>query len=156
MLAVLTGLGGTAVLDLWALALKRLLGVPGVNWALVGRWIATMRQGRFAHISVAALPPAAGEGAIGWIAHYAIGGAYGLPLLGIWGKGWFRHPTVIPPLIVSWVLLVAPYFIMMPGMGWGLAGAKTPRPNVTRLKSVIGHSVFGLGMFATGLMLARI
>ena len=31
--------------------------------------------------------------------------------------------------------------------------AKTPKPNVTRLKSIVGHSVFGLGMYVTALML---
>ncbi len=59
-----------------------------------------------------------------------------------------------PPMLLAWVLLVAPYLIMMPGMGMGIAGSRTPKPNVTRLKSVIGHSVFGLGMYATGWLLA--
>jgi hypothetical protein len=42
---------------------------------------------------------------------------------------------------------------MMPGMGSGIAGAKTPKPHVTRLKSIVGHSVFGLGMYVTALMI---
>jgi hypothetical protein len=57
-------------------------------------------------------------------------------------------------MILSWLLLVAPYFIMMPGMGSGIAGSKTPKPNVTRFKSVVGHSIFGVGMYATALALA--
>jgi len=52
------------------------------------------------------------------------------------------------------VLLVAPYLIMMPGTGMGVAGSRTAKPNVTRLESVMGHSVFGLGMYATGRLLA--
>ena len=56
-------------------------------------------------------------------------------------------------MILAWVLLVAPYLMMMPGMGMGIAGSRTPKPNVTRLKSVMGHSVFGLGMYATGRLL---
>jgi hypothetical protein len=43
---------------------------------------------------------------------------------------------------------------MMPVMGMGIAGRRTPKPNITRLKSVMGHSVFGLGMYATGRLLA--
>ena len=35
-----------------------------------------------------------------------------------------------------------------------LGFATVPKPNVTRLKSVMGHSVFGLGMYATGRLLA--
>lgn len=61
-----------------------------------------------------------------------------------------------------WALLLdramqipAPYFVMMPGMGSGIAGSKTPQPNVTRLKSFASHSVFGLGMYVTAVGLAR-
>jgi hypothetical protein len=39
-------------------------------------------------------------------------------------------------------------------MGMGIAGARTPKPTVTRLKSVVGHSVFGLGMYLTALAIA--
>ena len=45
---------------------------------------------------------------------------------------------------------------MMPGMGAGIAGAKTPKPNVTRLKALVAHSVFGLGMYATALALTQV
>lgn len=55
-------------------------------------------------------------------------------------------------MILAIGLLVAPYFIIMPGMGMGVAASKTPKPNVARLKSVVGHSVFGLGMYATALL----
>jgi hypothetical protein len=84
--------------------------------------------------------------------HYAIGVGYGLLLVGLWGVEWLRQPTTLPPMILALGLLVAPYFIMMPGMGSGIAGAKTPKPNITRLKSVVGHSVFGLGMYVTALV----
>src|SRR4051794_13642498 len=71
----------------------------------------------------------------------------------ITSSAWLRQPTLLPPMILALGLLVAPYFIIMPGMGAGIAGAKTPQPNVTRLKSIVGHSVFGLGMYVTALMI---
>jgi hypothetical protein len=40
------------------------------------------------------------------------------------------------------------------GDGNGHCGVTNAKPNVTRLKSVIGHSVFGLGMYASGRLLA--
>lgn len=153
---VLIGIGGTVVLDLWALFLARVLRVPGTNWPMVGRWIGNMPRGRFVHENMASAPPVKGEAAIGWGAHYAIGASYGLLLLVVAGPAWLARPTVWPPLLLAWALLVAPYFLMMPGMGAGIAGAKTPKPGVTRLKSLIGHSVFGLGMYATALALAAI
>lgn len=46
--------------------------------------------------------------------------------------------------------------MMMPGMGAGVLASKTPRPNVARFKSVVGHSIFGLGMYLTARVLAAV
>lgn len=150
--AVLIGIGGTVILDLWATLLGRFFDVPATNWAMVGRWVGHMPRGHFIHENIGKAAPVSGEHAIGWIFHGAIGIVYGLLLVGLWGAGWPGEPTLLPPLILALGLLVAPYFIMMPGMGSGIAGAKTPKPNMTRLKSVVGHSVFGLGMYVTALV----
>ncbi|HEX2255195.1 MAG TPA: DUF2938 domain-containing protein [Afifellaceae bacterium] len=151
--AVLIGIGGTVILDLWSAFMQRVFNVPATNWAMVGRWVGHMPAGRFVHENIGKAAPVSGELAIGWIVHYVIGIAYGLLLVGLWGAEWLREPTLLPPMILALGLLVAPYFIMMPGMGSGIAGAKTPKPNVTRLKSIAGHSVFGLGMHVTALMI---
>lgn len=152
--ATLVGVGGTIVLDLYALMLSRVLGVSATNWAMVGRWFGNMAHGQFVQVAMSEAAPVKRELAIGWIAHYAIGIGYGLLLLGLWGKDWLERPTLLPPMILAWVLPVAPYLIMMPGMGMGIAASQTPNPNATRLKSVMGHSIFGLGMYATGRLLA--
>lgn len=153
--AALIGVGGTILLDLWALFVVHVLRTPATNWRMVGRWIGNMPHGYFVHETLAKAGSVSGEAAIGWAAHYLIGVSYGVLLLALWGRAWMLRPTVLPPMILSWVLLVAPYFIMMPGMGSGVAGSKTPKPNLTRLKSAMSHSIFGLGMFATALALAR-
>lgn len=150
--AVLIGIGGTVVLDLWAALLWRFFGVPATNWAMVGRWVGHLPRGHFIHENIGKAAPVSGEHATGWVVHYVIGIVYGLLLVGLWGVEWLRQPTLLPPMILALGLLVAPYFIMMPGMGSGIAGAKTPNPNLTRLKSVVGHSVFGLGMYMTALV----
>lgn len=152
--ALLVGIGGTIILDLWALFQARVLKAPATNWAMVGRWIGNMPRGRFAHAAMPSAPPVVGEAVIGWAFHYIVGAGYGLLLLTIWGRDWFAQPTLLPPMILVWALLVLPWFVMMPGMGAGVAGARTPKPNVARLKSVVGHSVFGIGMFVTALALA--
>jgi hypothetical protein len=59
-------------------------------------------------------------------------------------------------LILALVMLVLPYFVMMPGMDMGIPESRAPKPNVTRLKSVIGHSIFGIGMYLTARPLAAV
>jgi Protein of unknown function (DUF2938) len=152
--AVLVGIGGTVVLDLWATLLRRFFGVPATNWAMVGRWVGRMPSGHFIHEDIGKAAPVSGEHSIGWVVHYVIGIGYGLLLVAFWGVEWLRQPTLLPPMILALGLLVAPYFIMMPSMGLGIAGAKTPKPSITRLTSVLGHSVFGLGMYVTALVAA--
>ena len=42
---LLTGIGATAVVDLWAIVRKHLLGIPPPNYGLVGRWLSAALGG---------------------------------------------------------------------------------------------------------------
>ncbi|WP_151636112.1 DUF2938 domain-containing protein [Noviherbaspirillum aerium] len=148
--AVIIGAGATAVMDVWAIIRQRLLGLAPPNYGLVGRWIGHMPQGRFRHASIAAAPSVPGERLIGWIAHYLIGIAFACALLGIWGLAWVRQPSIGPALIVGIATVAAPFLLMQPGMGAGIAASRTPRPGAARLQSLVTHAVFGLGLYAGG------
>ena len=144
------GLGATVVMDLWTLVRKRLLGIPAANYGLVGRWLAYLPRGRFRHDPIAASPPVQGERLIGWTAHYVIGIAFAAVLLAVWGLDWARRPTLGPALIVGIASVAAPFLLMQPGMGAGLAASRTPRPAAARLQSLVTHAIFGLGLYAAG------
>jgi hypothetical protein len=148
--AVLTGAGATVVMDFWGIARKRLLGIPAADYGLVGRWVGHMAHGRFRHERIAASPAMKGERLIGWTVHYLTGIAFAAVLLAIWGLDWARHPTPGPALIVGIGSVVAPFLVMQPGMGAGIAASRTPRPNAARLQSLVTHAVFGLGLYAGG------
>lgn len=147
------GAGATVLIDLWALGLKWLLGIPTMNWGLVGRWIGHMREGRFIHESIGKATSVRGETAIGWTAHYAIGIIFAGILLAIWGTDWARQPTLLPALLVGWATVAAPFFLMQPGLGLGIAAARTPNPMIARLRSALTHTVFGIGLYLTALTL---
>jgi len=148
--ALLVGLGATVVMDIWGIARKRLLGLAPMNYGLVGRWLAHLARGRFRHDRIAASPAVRGEGLIGWTAHYLIGIAFAAVLLAIWGLEWARHPTIGPALIVGIGSVAAPFLVMQPGMGAGIAASRTPRPSAARLQSVVTHAIFGLGLYGAG------
>ena len=147
---LIIGLGATAVMDLWGIVRKSLLGIAPPNYGLVGRWIAHMAHGRFCHESIAASSPVRGEHIIGWTAHYLIGIAFAALLIGIWGFTWVQHPTIGPAIAVGIGTVMAPFLLMQPGMGAGIAASRTPRPAIARLQSLITHAVFGFGLYATG------
>ncbi len=150
--AVLLGTGATAVMDAWGLARKRLLGAKAPDYGLVGRWLAYMPRGRFRHDPIAATPPVRAERLIGWSAHYLIGVAFAALLLAIWGLEWARQPTLAPALIVGIATVAAPFLLMQPGMGLGIAASRTPRPGAARVQSLVTHTVFGLGLYAAAFL----
>ena len=153
--AVLIGAGATVFIDGWALLATRAYGTPAPRWDLVGRWVAGLPRGRFVLANPGAAPPVRGELAIGWLVHYAIGIGYAALLLAVAGLGWAREPTLAPAVLFGWFTLAAPFLVMQPGMGAGIAASKTPDPTAARLKSVIGHTVFGLGLYAAAVVVAR-
>lgn len=152
--ALLIGAGATIILDGWALLSARAYGTPAPRWDLVGRWIASMPRGRFVQESLGQTPPVRGELAIGWLVHYAVGIVYAALLLWIWGLDWARRPTLAPAIILGLLTLAAPFLIMQPGMGAGIAASKTPDPNGARLRSAINHTVFGLGLYVSAVVSA--
>jgi hypothetical protein len=152
--SALIGMGAAALMDVWSLALRRGFGIPTLDYALLGRWIGHFPRGRFAHQRIAAAPPVAGERPLGWLAHYAIGILFALPLLAIWGPDWLQSPTIWPALLVGVGTIVAPWFVMQPAMGAGIAGSRTPNPRATRLRNLGTHVVYGVGLYLSAVALS--
>jgi hypothetical protein len=44
--------------------------------------------------------------------------------------------------------------MMQPGMGAGIAASKTPNPNAARLRSILAHTAFGIGLYGSALLSA--
>ena len=145
--SALIGVGATVGVDLWAILQTHLFGAPAPDWAQIGRWFGGFPQGRFVQVDIAKAPAVQGELAIGWAAHYAIGIGYAALLLTICGLAWARHPTLLPAFIFGAVTLVAPFFLMQPGLGMGIAASKTSNPGVARLRSILAHAIFGFGLY---------
>jgi len=77
-------------------------------------------------------------------------------LLGVVGEPWTAQPTLAPALLFGILSVAAPFFILQPGMGAGIAASKTPRPNTARLRSLIAHAVFGAGLYLTAWILTTV
>jgi hypothetical protein len=151
---VLIGIGATLIMDIWGLLRQRLLGIAPANYGMVGRWIGHMLHGQFQHEAIAAAPRINGEHVIGWAAHYLIGVAFATLLIAVAGRSWMLAPSIAPAIAVGVATVVAPFFLMQPGMGAGIAASKTKNPASARVQSLITHSVFGLGLYLSGLVLS--
>jgi hypothetical protein len=151
--AVALGIGASALMDAWGLVLRRGFGIPTLDYALLGRWLGHMRHGEFVHVRIGASAPVPHERAIGWAAHYGIGVAFAFLLLLGWGLDWAHEPTIVPPLVVGLGTILAPWFVMQPAMGAGIAGSRTPHPATTRLRNLGTHAVYGLGLYVMAVVL---
>ena len=151
MLAIAVGLGATLVMDLWAIFLKRAFNTPSPDYCLVGRWLRYMPEGIFRHGSIAAAPQKPAECTVGWIAHYAIGVVYALSLVLLATPRWLQEPTLLPAMVLGLATVAIPFFVMQPSFGLGAAASKTPNPTQARLRSLMNHAVFGLGLYTSAL-----
>lgn len=147
------GVGATAIVDLWALLRRALWSVPAPDFGLVGRWFGHMPRGVFRHDSIAQAPTIRHEGLIGWSAHYLIGILFSAALVMWRGASWLSAPAPGPAITLGVVTVVAPLFLMQPGMGAGIAARRTPRPAMARLHSLVTHAVFGAGLYFSAVVL---
>ena len=154
--ALAIGVGATAVMDVWAVALKRFWCIPSLNLAMVGRWLGHLPRGTVTHANIAQAAPVRDEAILGWTAHYVIGVLFAAVLLALAGQEWVRQPTFAPALLSGLVSVAAPFCILQPGMGAGLAASKTPHPGAARLRSLMAHTAFGIGLYLAALLWSTI
>jgi hypothetical protein len=151
MSAILMGLGATLTFDLWALFLKHVFKIAPSNICLVGRWLRYMPEGTFRHSSISSAPQKSAECTIGWIAHYAIGTTFAIAFVAVAGNNWLEHPTLAPAIIFGVITVLAPFLIMQPSFGLGFAASKTSNPAQARLRSLMNHTAFGVGLYVFAL-----
>lgn len=147
---IFIGAGATAFMDGYAWLQNKLLKIPCVCYALVGRWIVGMRHGQFVHDTILQSTPRPHERLVGWSFHYAIGIFYVGCMFALMGTAWRDDPNLWNPLVISSISIVAPFLIMQPAFGFGVAASKTPAPWVARRRSLVAHLSFGLGIFFSG------
>jgi len=147
---ILIGLGATLTFDLWAVFLKHAFKITPSNICLIGRWLRYMPEGTFKHSNILLAPQKSAECTVGWIAHYIIGVMFAIAFVALAGNGWLQHPTPIPAIVFGVVTVVASFFIMQPSFGLGFAASKMSNPTQARLRSLMNHTAFGIGLYLFG------
>jgi hypothetical protein len=152
--SVLMGLGATLIFDLWGLFLRHAFRIPASNFCLVGRWLRYLPEGMWSHSNLASAPAKNLECTLGWIAHYLTGIAFAGLFTALAGSHWLHQPTPLPAIGFGVVTVLAPFLIMQPMFGLGIAASRSSNPAQARLRSLMNHTVFGLGLYLFGLLLA--
>jgi hypothetical protein len=57
-------------------------------------------------------------------------------------------------MLVGVVTILAPWLVMQPAMGAGVAASRTPNPLAARLRNLATHAVYGLGLYGSAVALS--
>lgn len=144
---VIIGIGATITFDLWGQFLKYTFKIPSSNICLVGRWIRYIMEGKFIHTNIGSAQQKSGECMVGWAFHYLTGIMFSVVFITLVGAKWLQFPTLLPAIVFGVVTVLAPFFIMQPAFGLGFAASKTKNPMQARVRSIMNHAAFGLGMY---------
>ncbi|MEO8305036.1 MAG: DUF2938 family protein [Betaproteobacteria bacterium] len=60
---------------------------------------------------------------------------------------WLARPTLLPALLFGVGTVLVPYVVMQPSFGLGIASSRTPHPMQARLKGLMAHTAFGVGLY---------
>ena len=149
---VLLGVGATLLFDLWQRVVALAQSQSAPNWAPVGRWFWHLGRGRVFHDDIGKAVAWEHELALGWAGHYAIGIVYGVVFALIVGPGWMAAPRLLPAWVFGLATLGFGWFLLQPGLGMGWAASRTENPVRVRMLGLAGHTVFGVGLWLTGLL----
>ncbi|AZS49454.1 DUF2938 domain-containing protein [Entomomonas moraniae] len=153
---VFIGVGATLIMDAWAVIQKRVWNIPPLDYRLVGRWVGCFFQKKLIHKTIIQTSQVKGEVIIGWFLHYLIGIVFSFLMIWVVGYKWLLNPTFFPALIAGIISVIAPFFIMQPCFGFGIAASLTPKPNSARFRSLIAHVSFGVGLYISAELLCLI
>ncbi|XZG70285.1 DUF2938 domain-containing protein [Chitinibacteraceae bacterium HSL-7] len=154
--ATALGVLATLVMDAVAWLRRRYFGVASLDYALLGRWVGHLPRGQLVHRGIGRSAPIAGERALGWATHYASGVALAAAFIVLAPSHWPASPALLPALIFGLVTVLLPFAIVQPGLGLGFAARLTPHPATARLRSLISHASFGLGLWLGGWVLVGV
>lgn len=154
--AVVIGVSATAFMDVFAWLQRYFFGIPSLNYALVGRWIIGLLRGQFFHATILQSPRYRFERTLGWVFHYCTGVFFVFLMLTFMGTDWYLAPNLLNPLVTCMLSLCAPFCVMQPAFGFGVAASKTPAPWVARQRSLLAHLSFGVGIYIAGVLWSQL
>jgi len=153
--ATVAGIGATLTMDIWSLCQQYLLKMPPLQYALVGRWFLGLLRGKVRHNTILTIPPIQAERLAGWAIHYLTGIAFAFIPAVLTGADWYHEPDVFTTVLTAFLTLLAPFMILQPALGFGIAAARTPHPWRARLFSTLSHLAYGCGLYITTLAWAH-
>jgi hypothetical protein len=126
--------------------------ISKIDVGMIGRMAVGWVHGRFHYGHPSEVEPVANEMLYGYVTHYAIGIGLAVPYVLGWNLliGGFASP--VWAIAYGVLTTVASWFFVLPSMGLGVFGRRSPEGIKLALSSLANHLFYGVGI-AVGIVL---
>ncbi len=141
------GVAATMTMDVLGSFARRIGLTAGAEGRWVGRWYLGIARGQILHSDIANAPERPGEVRAALVGHYLIGIV--LAVVYVLVADVVNVSPGAFPVAVGYALVtcVFPWFLVLPGLGFGAFGLKGPRELKLFTSSLLNHSFYGLGLW---------
>jgi hypothetical protein len=145
------GLGATVFTDLAGILRQGWTATNGF-YCLVGRWVGSVSRVELLHTDIRNTPRLKTEAALGWTAHLLLGLLFGMAFAVLFGPTALHEPKAWQGLSFGLATVLVPWLVFQPLFGWGVAVSKAPEPWKMRLRGLVTHLTFGLGLWLSAMV----
>jgi hypothetical protein len=149
---VVAGVMGTLMMDSLNLLCARTGMISKIDVGMIGRMAVGWVRGRFRYGHPGEVEQVANEMLYGYITHYTIGVGLAVPYVIGWNLLVGGPASPVWAIAYGVVTTVASYFFVLPSMGLGVCGRRSPEGIRLALSSLANHLFYGVGI-AVGIAL---
>tara|TARA_E500000081_G_C5871145_1_gene234961 strand:+ start:102 stop:575 length:474 start_codon:yes stop_codon:yes gene_type:complete len=144
---LISGIIATIIFDLFNISLKFAYNIDKPKWNFLGRYFLGYKEGRYIRKSLQEDDDVENELLWGYIIHYLIGIIYGLFYVFI-NLLIFDHPSLLIAYVVGFITVLGAWCYLMPfAYNLGFFASKSDQQFKTLTQNLIGHFIFGTGLF---------
>ena len=143
---VVAGVLGTLVMDLLNLLFARTGMLSKIDVGMIGRMAVGWVHGHFRYRHPDKMKQVANEILYGYVTHYIIGVGLAVPYVLGWNLLVGGPASPVWALVYGAATTVASHFFVLPSMGLGVFGRRSPEGIRLALSSLANHLFFGVGM----------
>ena len=145
-MGVVAGVLGTLAMDSLNLLFARTGMLSKIEVGMIGRMAVGWTRGRFRYGHPSEMEQVANEMLYGYVTHYTIGVGLTVPYVLGWDLLTGGPASALWAIAYGVVTTVAPHFLVLPSMGLGVFGRRSPEGTRLALSSLANHLFYGVGM----------
>ena len=143
---VIAGVLGTFVMDFLNHLLSRTGIILKIDIGMIGRMSAGWAHGRFRYTHPGEMEQTANELLYGYITHYAIGGVLAIAYMLSWDILIGGPASAVWALVYGIATTLASHLFVLPSMGLGVFGRRSPEGIKGSLSPLANHLFYGVGI----------